>query len=203
MLRILHRYLVRLENSRKHTSRDGFQLLIEFREKTEESGSVVKNLRVTEKAVEFDLYVPDDSSKKKALEQLTMDFGRLLNERDLQENEGTISPSLFQSKEETIKLSVDLFNEQRYWECHETMEQIWRREKNKDEKDVQQGFILAASALVHYQKNENDVCLGMIPRTLARLERWKEPKYFYLNVRVLKEKLEAIRNTRKIVPFEI
>jgi len=199
----MHRYLVRFENSRNYSAKDVLPLLIELRKKTDEFGTVVKNLRITEKAIEFDLYVPNENSKRKTVERLSKEYGKFLNELDLQETFGSQSPTLFQSKEETIKLSVGLFNEQRYWECHETMEQIWRREKNKDEKDVQQGFILAASALVHYQKNENDVCLGMIPRTLARLEKWAESTYFSLNVQRLKEGLKEIKDTKQITPFLI
>ena len=197
----MHRYLVRLENSKEnsYSPTDGLSLLIKMRKKTDALGSVVKNLRVTEKAIEFDLYVPSEDSKKKSLEELELEFGRQLSEKDLEFDDS--SPK--EDKKITIKNSIDLFNEQRYWECHETLEQVWRKEQKGAEKDVQQGVILAASALVHHQKGEDDVCLGMIPRTLAKLGAWKEKTYYMLDVDNLKEQLENILKERKVVPFRI
>jgi hypothetical protein len=199
----MQRHLIRLGNNGKYIPKDTISLLSELRTAVDEYGSVVKNLRITEKAIEFDIFSPEESSKNKSKEKLSQEFGTILNERDLQESETTTLPSLHQTKEETVSLSVQLFNDQRYWECHETMEQIWRREQNKQEKQTQQGLILAASALVHYQKNENEVCLGMIPRALSRLENWKDSTYFTLNVKLLKERLSEILATRRIKPFSI
>jgi len=160
---------------------------------------VVKNLRVTELAIEFDLYIPDDASKERATASLSQKYGSLLNERDLQDDGASIQPSQYQSKEDTIQTCVSLFNEQRYWECHETLEQIWRRQEKGDERDVQQGIILAASALVHFQKNEDKVCLGMIPRTLAKLDKWSEGKYYSFDVGKLKRHLREMDRTKIIV----
>ena len=201
----MRRHLIRLANQRNYLPKNTIPLMVDLRKKVDGFGSVVKNLRITGLAIEFDLYSPDDSSKKKSIDELSKSFGKFLNERDLQEetaNQPAI-PSLHQSKEETVKLSVGLFNEQRYWECHETMEQIWRRERSGPEKEVQQGLILAASALVHYQKDENDVCLGMIPRTLSKLSGWKEATYLSLNVERLKENLNNILVSKEIMPFSI
>lgn len=200
----MFRFLVRLENRQdgKYTSKDVLTVLIKLRKSVDEFGAVVKNLRITERALEFDLYVPDESSKERSLEKLSRDFGNILNEKEITQERGAQKePTLFQSKEETIKLGVELFNEQRFWECHETIEEIWRREVDRAEKEVQQGFILAASALVHHQRNEDNVCLGMIPRALAKLESWAEPSYYSLNVNLLKDRLKRILESKKIEPF--
>src|SRR5579875_3215021 len=127
----LFRYLVRLENRQdgKYTSKDVLTVLIKLRKSVDEFGAVVKNLRITERALEFDLYVPDESSKERSLEKLSRDFGNILNEKEITQERGAQKePTLFQSKEETIKLGVELFNEQRFWECHETIEEIWSGE---------------------------------------------------------------------------
>jgi hypothetical protein len=164
-------------------------------------GCVVKNLRVTDFAIEFDLYVPDDASKQRATIALSAEYGNLLNERDLDEDRAatSVQPNQYQNKQETIRTCVSLFNEQRYWECHETLEQIWRRQEKGDERDVQQGIILAASALVHFQRNEDKVCLGMIPRALAKLDMWSEEKYYSFDVVKLKQYLREMDTTRVIV----
>jgi uncharacterized protein len=171
--------------------------MIEFRKKVDNLGAVVKNMRVTELAIEFDLYSNDKTTMQKAVEEFSNEYGAVLLDRDLTEEE-TSFPTLYRDKVETVKESVDLFNEQRYWECHEAMEQIWRQESNPTEKAVQQGLILAASALVHAQKDEDAICLGMIPRTLTKLDQWKENAYYALNVALLKQDLEEILKTGKI-----
>jgi len=153
---------------------------------------------VTEKEIEFDLYVLNLEQKEKTIEKLEVSFGKKIGERDLEIGETTTF-----DKEKVVNQSVELFNAQRYWECHETLEQLWRKEPKDPEKEVQQGIILAASALVHYQKNENEVCLGMIPKALSRLEKWTQKKYYSIDVDNLKTELEKMRETRVIRPFKI
>jgi len=193
----LHRYLVRLANRKNYSPKQTLPLMIEFRKKVDSLGAVVKNMRVTEVAIEFDLYAVNKEAMGKAVDSLSREYGNVLLDRDLTAEE-TSFPTLYKDKVETVKESVDLFNEQRYWECHEAMEQIWRREPNPTEKAVQQGMILAASALVHAQKDEDAICLGMIPRTLAKLNLWKEDKYYALNVALLKQDMEGILQSGKI-----
>jgi len=193
----LHRYLVRLANRKNYSPKQTLPLMIEFRKKVDSLGAVVKNMRVTEVAIEFDLYAVNKEAMGKAVDSLSREYGNVLLDRDLTAEE-TSFPTLYKDKVETVKESVDLFNEQRYWECHEAMEQIWRREPNPTEKAVQQGMILAASALVHAQKDEDAICLGMIPRTLAKLNLWKEDKYYALNVAMLKQDMEGILQSGKI-----
>ena len=184
--------MIRLENKKNYNPKQTLPLMIEFRKRVDKIGTVVKNFRVADRAIEFDLYANNNFEKQRSIEELSNEYGNLLLERDLS-NEGPIL-----DKAQTVLRSVDLFNEQRYWECHETMEQIWRREENPQEKAVQQGFILAASALVHAQKDEDAICLGMIPRALAKLNQWTSEKYYSLNVGTLRRALEEMQATRKI-----
>jgi hypothetical protein len=62
-----------------------------------------------------------------------------------------------------------LFNEERYWECHEVLEGLWRQ-KQGDEKRFLQGLILVCAAFVHHQKGEGAVALGVMKRALPQLE---------------------------------
>lgn len=171
--------------------------MIKFRRKVDGLGAVIKNMRVTEVAIEFDLYAVDRATMEKVVSELSNDYGGVLLNRDLTEEE-TSFPALYRDKVKTVKESVDLFNGQRYWECHEAMEQIWRRETNPAEKAVQQGMILSASALVHAQKDEDAICLGMIPRTLAKLDLWKEDAYYALDVARLKQSMKDILASGKV-----
>jgi uncharacterized protein len=194
---------VRFPNSGSYSPKDGLGVTIGLR-KLLDGLAVVKNLRVTDIAIEFDIYVKDETAKQDSVKKCEAEFGKLLNERDLQEpNRGDNYPTQYQSKEQTVQAAIDLFNTQRYWECHETLEQIWRREPKGREKEVQQGVILAASALVHHQKHEDDICLGMLPRAVSKLDVWKDTMYYGLNVSKLKEELRKMISTRVINTFEI
>lgn len=204
---MLHRYLVRLENSKSYSPKDTVALLIKMRKASDEFGSVVKNLRVTRKALEFDLYVQDSLRKDETTARLEAEFGQKLGERDLQEERSekgkTPPPPSSDEKESVVRESVELFNEERFWECHETLEQIWRRAPKGPEKDVQQGIILAASAFVHHQRDEDDVCLSMIPRALAKLDASTAGTYYSVDVGRLKSELKNIEVTKKIRLFKI
>jgi len=193
----LHRYLVRLANKKNYSPKQTLPLMIEFRKKVDKVGTVVKNMRITDVAIEFDLYANDKSSMEKSVTELSEDYGSVLLDRDLTA-EDTSFPTLYHDKEETVKESIQLFNEQRYWECHEALEQIWRRETNPTEKALQQGVILSASALVHGQKDEDAICIRMIPSALTRLNQWKEGSYYSLNVDLLKKSMEEILKSGKI-----
>jgi uncharacterized protein len=188
----MQRFLVRLANSRKYTPQDTSSLTREYQDAVKGFGSSVKNVRVSEIAVEFDLFSANSDSREKSLEVL-LKHGPLLTERNLSDIQ-----TVRRSKENVVNSSIDLFNEQRYWECHESMEEIWRLEPNPEEKAVQQGLILAASALVHVQRNEYEVCLGMFPRTLEKLKKWKGGKYYSFDPAKLIEALNRILDTKKI-----
>jgi hypothetical protein len=194
----MHRYLIRLQNSKEYAPKDTISLLIELRKSADEFGSVVKNLRVTETAIEFDLYTLDSEKKELTVARLERDFGSKISERDLEKEEAIVP-----NKAEVLNQAVEMFNEQRYWECHETLEQIWRREPKGEEKDVQQGIILAASAFVHHQKNEDNVCIGMMPKALSKLEMWHEKMYYMVDIENLKERLKEIQSTHVIRLFKI
>ena len=69
-----------------------------------------------------------------------------------------------------------LFNVQRFWHVHEELEKIWLKRQGR-EKELLQGLILVAAALVHYQKNEMPVVWPMLERALSRLEG--QPDTYY------------------------
>ncbi|MHB8567268.1 MAG: DUF309 domain-containing protein [Nitrososphaerales archaeon] len=187
----MQRFLLRLENSRKYRPDMIHAVRAELAKSAEQYGTAIKNLRISDAAIEFDIFSSDEQSRNKTIDKLSGEFGRLLNQRDLLKDSDAVS------KEEMVRIALELFNEQRYWECHETLEQAWRKEKGS-EKSVQQGIILAASALVHFQKNENEVCLGMILRALAKLDNWEEEKYYAFDVDRLKRSLTDIERTKRI-----
>jgi uncharacterized protein len=73
------------------------------------------------------------------------------------------------SRERAVSEAVSLFNSERFWEAHEVLESLWRVSEG-DEKVTLQGLILVCAALVHVQKGEMDVALGILRRARPKLE---------------------------------
>ncbi len=63
----------------------------------------------------------------------------------------------------------ELFNAERYWECHEVLEGVWKT-KQGDEKRLLQGVILVCAAFVHHQRNEGKVAMGVLLRSQPLLQ---------------------------------
>ncbi|KAB2880749.1 DUF309 domain-containing protein [bacterium] len=47
------------------------------------------------------------------------------------------------------------FNEENFFECHETLEVNWLTEKDEEQRNLLQGIIHMAAALLHRRKNNN------------------------------------------------
>jgi len=67
-----------------------------------------------------------------------------------------------------LEEGIQLFNEERFWESHEALEQAWHIAKGV-ERDAIQSVILTAAAFVHYQKGEEEICLSIMKRARAKL----------------------------------
>lgn len=72
---------------------------------------------------------------------------------------------------EKIWPGVDLFNEQKYWECHEVLEELWLEDTQDPARNVYWGIIQVAAACIHY-RNENLIgARGMIIKAKEKFER--------------------------------
>lgn len=99
----------------------------------------------------------------------------------------------FKPEDELFSEARVLFNAERYWECHEVLEGIWRT-KQGEEKRLLQGIILVCAAFVHHQKGEDDVALGVLKRAVKQLE-YSAPRYGDFDVRRLRENVgKALRS---------
>ena len=156
------RYLVRLVNGGNSTPADTRALASSAYELVRGYGADIGNLRVSRTAIELDLLLPSKESLGPATHVLEERFGALLNLRELD----TPPPPI--GVDQAIREGLGLFNEERYWESHEALEYAWRRTEGA-EKEVLQGIILVAAALVHLQKNQREVALGVMARANAKL----------------------------------
>jgi len=156
------RYLVRLVNGGNSTPADTRALASSAYELVRGYGADIGNLRVSRTAIELDLLLPSKESLGPATHVLEERFGALLNLRELD----TPPPPI--GVDQAIREGLGLFNEERYWESHEALEYAWRRTEGS-EKELLQGIILVAAALVHLQKNQREVALGVMARANAKL----------------------------------
>jgi hypothetical protein len=156
------RFLVRLANESKHTPKDVRALSSLSYQAVKEFHGDVGNVRVSSAAVELDLLLESKDNLEAATSALERTLGHLLTVRELD------IPVAEMGTGEAIRQGIELFNEERYWESHEALELAWRRESGR-EKEILQGIILLAAALVHLQKNEVDVALSVMKRTHDKL----------------------------------
>jgi uncharacterized protein len=159
-------------------------------------GASVKHPRWTSYgALEVDVFTPsvaDFDLFVSALEPLSrVEFTKNLDE-----------PPRFQEKQEVLGEAIRYFNSERYWECHETLESVWRPAKGQ-EKALVQGVILVCAAFVHEQRGERDVALAICKRALPQLH-WSEERYHGLiDVPRLRENVERALETGELSPFKI
>jgi uncharacterized protein len=158
-------------------------------------GASVKHPRWTSYgALEIDVFtpsVPDFELFVATLEPLVrVEFTRNLDE-----------PPHFQPPEEILEDAKRYFNAERYWECHETLESVWRPAKG-DEKRMVQGIILICAALVHEQRGERDVALGIYRRALPQIA-WPERTYHGIDIPRLRQNVERSLERGDPSPFKI
>ena len=75
----------------------------------------------------------------------------------------------------------DLWNARQYYECHETLEQVWLESHGK-EKKFYQGLIMSSAAFFHLEKGNTSGCLNLLVGALNYLEQYP-PRYLAFPVR--------------------
>jgi thioredoxin-like negative regulator of GroEL len=115
----------------------------------------VGNLRVSSCAVEFDVFC-----QRSSISKLKKKLDNLLTLRDI-----TKEPSYDDPFTEALRL----YEEERFWEVHESLEQLWRKAEG-GEKRLLQGLILIAAANVHLQKNRREAADRIFKRGLPLLQ---------------------------------
>lgn len=153
--------------------------------------AIIRDVRVASKYIEFDI-----SIKKNGLEKFVE---KLQPIGSLDHAKQVIDEKI--EKERAIKDGIFYFNNERFWECHEVFEGVWKN-CYEGEKDLVQGIILVAAAFVHFQKDENSICLSVLGRALEKLEN-SSGTYHNIDVDRLRNKVIEIKNSGQISTFEI
>jgi len=182
--------MVHLKNS-GYVPTDAKTLLEKADQLTSGMDVIVRDMRVSTKYLEFDVSV-----KKEELDEIVKKFqsiGPLSDARPVVEEKI--------EKEEALQRAKRYFNDEKYWECHEALEGVWKK-THEGEKDLVQGIILVAAALVHYQKNENDIGLSIMKRAMEKLSS-ASGVYYDVDMDKFRKTTEKMISSGKIAPFMI
>lgn len=151
----------------------------------------IRDVRVSNKYVEFDISIHKENLDE-FVEKLKpiADLGNVRHvvEEDIR-------------KEDGIKQGIFYFNNERFWECHEAFEGVWKKCVN-NEKILLQGIILVAVSFVHYQKDQNSICLSVLGRAQEKLKD-ASGKYHEIDIDKLKTTVDDMKDTEKISVFTI
>jgi len=155
----------------------------------------IGNLRISTQVIEFDLFAKDQRELSSFQESLEKEVGKIVTLKLLDEQ---IKDD--REKRAILREGIDLFNEERFWESHEMLERIWHPAKGQ-ERDVIQGIILTAAALVHAQKDRKETSLGMMKKAREKLGNAED--YEGINLRLLRDRISRIIEKQDPKPFKI
>ena len=171
--------------------KDASTLLGNARYLSSDMDVVVRDARVSSKFLEFDI-----SIKKQNLDAL---LDNLFQIADIDHVKEVVEEK--KNKEEAISEGKSYFNDERFWECHEVFEGVWKNCFG-EEKKLLQGIILVAAALVHYQKAEDEICFSVLGRALEKLSN-ASGRYNKIDIDELKNKVKQLIDSKKIITFRI
>ncbi len=189
------RYLIRLKNDIGAVPGDRRSLSRLAYDSVKGLGEDIGNLRVSASAVELDLLLNSSENLKPAIAILESKIGPSLTIRQLD------TDMLKMEKGAALRMGIDLFNQERYWESHEALESVWLTAIGR-EKELLQGLILAAAALVHLQKGEDDVALSILSRASEKF-RNDNGSYSGIDISKLEKIISSMLSSYKPAVFKI
>ena len=75
---------------------------------------------------------------------------------------------------EKMHLGIKLFNEQKYWECHEALEDVWMEDRQDPIRNIYWAVIQVAAACIHYRNGNLIGCQGMITKAREKFKRCRD-----------------------------
>lgn len=188
----LYRYMVYLDNPQFEPA-DADLILKKSRELTNSLYIIIRDCRIASDFIELDLSI----EKKENIDKV---FNLLKKISSIKEIIEVKERHL--SKEESIDRAVVLFNDEKYWWSHEALEMVWK-EASGHEKQLLNGLILICAALVHFQKNENNICFSILERSMIKFLNVKDSNYYGINIDKIKILIRQILENKKILKFRI
>jgi hypothetical protein len=86
-----------------------------------------------------------------------------------------------------MKEGIHLFNEQKYWESHEALEEVWLEDRNDPVRNVYWAVIQVAAACIHFRDENLIGAQGMISKAKEKFKRCRD---FGIVSGLLKEELQ-------------
>jgi predicted metal-dependent hydrolase len=187
----LLRYMVYLKNE-KYNPNDATSILSLSRNILHDDKIIIRDVRVASHFLELDISIATSAGIEKIKSKLSqiapiIDIDRII-EKEL-------------DKRECLELARELFNNEKYWKTHEVLEGIWKHTQG-DERDLLNGIILIAAALVHYQKAELAICISIMKRALVKLNN-SYGKYYDVDIDSLKREVTNMLKSSKVSNFRI
>ncbi|RNJ75866.1 MAG: DUF309 domain-containing protein [Nitrosopumilus sp. H8] len=186
----MERYLLHFKN-KKYTPEDSRKIVYWARDLASEMDVSVRLARVATKFLEFDVAAEKDDLD--GLLKALSPIGEIDNVRHVAEEKF--------SKEQGVKDGIFYFNNERYWECHEALEGVWKQCQGR-EKEMLQGIILVAVAFAHAQENDTGIGVGMLHRALEKLGT-SPSMYHNIDVDRIRKKTTSMQESGELVMFEI
>jgi len=183
--------MLHLQNTVPYTPRHASTLLQRAREIVERQASV-RDARISKKYIEFDISISHGADMKTIIAGIESIAPLASYEEIIERHMG---------KDEAIARAVQLFNDEKYWEAHETLEYIWKNSTGI-EKEILNGIILIAAAFVHDEKDEQNVCISILQRARKKLDR-ASGIYHGIDTNRIAEMISEIINTGRVERFTI
>jgi hypothetical protein len=187
----MERYMLHLKNSSDYDRKMAHTILLKSRDLVYGMNVILRDCRISKKYIELDTSIPQsflDELIRKLSVIAPLDHAKHVINETLEKNDA-------------ISEGISYFNNERFWECHEVLEGVWKNTIG-DEKRLVNGLILVAAGLVHYQKDEDDICISIFNRALEKLHNSSEV-YHQIDVDRIKSFLSDMIKTKKISTFEI
>ncbi len=184
--------MIYINNKNKKYSPENYEyVLMHVRSLLKDFSDVlVRDVRISTYFIEMDvsIYNTKELFVSPIITEKLNSVGSLLLCDDLSE------PKFCLTNDCIIDHAIYLFNLERFWKSHEVLEGLWK-ESTGSEKRILNGIILIDAAFVHYQKNEFDVFISILKRSIEKL-RGNLGMFYNLNLNEIKENLNNIIEKR-------
>jgi predicted metal-dependent hydrolase len=191
LVHMMKRYMFHLQNKVRYGSKDATIILYKARKLIEPEISI-RDARISSKYIELDASVDEDIDIKSIIERVES-IAPLVSYAEIKDHH--------MEKDKAIERAVQLFNDERYWEAHEVLEQVWKSARGT-EKEILNGIILVAAAFVHDEKNEQDICVSILQRARRKFEG-ASGRYYEIDIDAIQDKISEIINSHNIRRFTI
>ncbi|MSS85841.1 MAG: hypothetical protein CK526_03105 [Thaumarchaeota archaeon] len=186
----MERYLIHLKNE-KYIPINSREILHQARDLIFGMNAHVRLARIATTFIEFDVAI--ETVDVNILVKKLSPIGDLDNIRHVVEEKIEM--------DQGIKDGIFYFNSERFWECHESFEAVWKQCFGR-EKELVQGIILVAVAFAHAQENELSIGVAMLTRALEKLGS-SPSMYHSIDVERIRKKSVEMQKINDLVLFEI